>query len=691
MCYPRFGDGINQGGEAWITQADIEKYANAVMAYDAKKTSESRQPRSVTPPPMRNWQSVGYTDAREFFLDWYSKPMYGDQAAIPVLYEEKTLQTLSSGQQYLSSVHTMQIDCIAHSSRDVEVRYFSGKTESGNIVFEQSTSTKWTNIAQGTLGALVEKRICAQPQQAPKSTQTLTYPHGTYVGEVLSGKAHGLGTYTAARSGTVYTGQFIGDTFSGVGTMTWTDGSKFVGKWQNDVGISGTMTYANGSTTSGVVRSGVFTPSASQSNAQQSTIVWNHNNSKMKIDMVNNTINIYYIQPRQAMLDAGAKPNDLLVNGTIQSNQITGTARIFAGRCGQFTYPVTGNIFNNGREISLNGQAPVVNLSNCQVTKYVPDPLSFNVIQANTQSNSQSSKPQTNNQPQTQSPPSQSQANPDVRINNTNGDVYFGQVIDGKPNGQGTFAWASGGRYVGEFKNGLRNGQGTLTFREGSSYVGEFKDDKYNGQGTLTLKDISRYVGGWKDGKKNGQGTSTSSTSSYVGEFKYDVYNGRGTLTSKDFSSYVGEFKNGEKNGQGTLTVNNSFSYVGEFKDGKMNGRGTLTDKDGTKIVGLFKDGFPVGPQTNSQPPQSQANTEVEKLQSEIIKIQKEIESLQKERLSLSDVNDASSVSKESLAVGNVNDVVKLRQTLKELDTIRDQMSQELASEYLLTATLKPQ
>jgi hypothetical protein len=147
-------------------------------------------------------------------------------------------------------------------------------------------------------------------------------------------------------------------------------------------------------------------PSQTQANNQpkpptqnsQSNIVWNHNNSKMKIDMVGDTINIYYVQPRQAMLDAGAKPNTLLINGMIKGTQITGTARIFAGNCGQFTYPVTGTITNNGREILLNGQAPVVNRSNCQVTRYVPDPLSFNLIETNSQSNSQPSQAQANNQ-----------------------------------------------------------------------------------------------------------------------------------------------------------------------------------------------------------------------------------------------------------------------------------------------------
>ncbi len=95
-------------------------------------------------------------------------------------------------------------------------------------------------------------------QSPSKPAQVLNYSHGRYVGETLNGKAHGLGTYTSAQSGTVYKGEFITDTFSGVGTMTWTDGSQFYGKWQNDVGVSGTLTQRNGASMAGVVKNGVF-------------------------------------------------------------------------------------------------------------------------------------------------------------------------------------------------------------------------------------------------------------------------------------------------------------------------------------------------------------------------------------------------------------------------------------------------
>ncbi len=231
----------------------------------------------------------------------------------------------------------------------------------------------------------------SQPQnQSPSSpTQTLSYSHGKYVGEVLNGKAHGNGTYTSAKSGTVYTGQFVTDSFNGNGTMTWTNGSKFVGKWQNDVGVSGTMTYANGNTTSGVVRNGEFISSPNQSNSQpssstqnsQPSIVWDHNSSKMRVVINNGLINIYYSQPRQGMIEAGAKSNDLLVSGTTNGNEINGTAKIFAGNCGQSSYQVKGMIFNNGKEIKLEGQAPVINRTNCQITKYIPDSLTFKVTQ----------------------------------------------------------------------------------------------------------------------------------------------------------------------------------------------------------------------------------------------------------------------------------------------------------------------
>ena len=67
-----------------------------------------------------------------------------------------------------------------------------------------------------------------------------------------------------------------------------------------------------------------------------------------------------------------------------------------------------------------------------------------------------------------------------------NGDIYVGEWLDGKRNGQGTYTWPDGGTYVGEHKDDKANGQGTRTYANGTTYVGEWLDDKRNGQGTFT-------------------------------------------------------------------------------------------------------------------------------------------------------------------------------------------------------------
>jgi hypothetical protein len=92
---------------------------------------------------------------------------------------------------------------------------------------------------------------------------TNNYPTGDrYVGGWLNGKASGQGTYNSRASAATYTGQFSADTFSGAGTMTWTNGARFVGQWKNDSAISGIITYANGATAAGTVRNAVFYASA---------------------------------------------------------------------------------------------------------------------------------------------------------------------------------------------------------------------------------------------------------------------------------------------------------------------------------------------------------------------------------------------------------------------------------------------
>ncbi len=86
---------------------------------------------------------------------------------------------------------------------------------------------------------------------------------------------------------------------------------------------------------------------------------------------------------------------------------------------------------------------------------------------------------------------------------------YVGQMLNGKPNGQGTLTAGKNNRYVGEFVDGRIEGHGKLYLPDGSIYEGEFKNNLINGHGTIVAPDGTRYEGEWKDGKMNGKGTFT--------------------------------------------------------------------------------------------------------------------------------------------------------------------------------------
>ena len=54
---------------------------------------------------------------------------------------------------------------------------------------------------------------------------------------------------------------------------------------------------------------------------------------------------------------------------------------------------------------------------------------------------------------------------------------------------------------VGEWRDGLPNGQGTYAFASGEQYAGNWQDDKKHGLGTITYPDGFQYVGEWRDGE----------------------------------------------------------------------------------------------------------------------------------------------------------------------------------------------
>ena len=173
-----------------------------------------------------------------------------------------------------------------------------------------------------------------------------------------------------------------------------------------------------------------------------------------------------------------------------------------------------------------------------------------------------------------------------------NGDVYKGDVKDGRPSGKGVMRYANGDVYEGEFARGYRNGTGKMTYANGGCYEGEFFLGDPSGKGTMHYPSGNVYEGSVIGGKLSGQGVMHYANGDvYKGEFDNDICHGKGKKTYANGDVYNGEFRDGKRHGKGSLQIKNGGSYSGDFTEDKRTGRGVAIGWDGTVSEGIFLDG----------------------------------------------------------------------------------------------------
>ena len=127
------------------------------------------------------------------------------------------------------------------------------------------------------------------------------------------------------------------------------------------------------------------------------------------------------------------------------------------------------------------------------------------------------------------------------RVEYDGGDVYEGEILNGKRHGHGTYTWADGDTYEGDWKDGKRCGWGKL-IQYGKSPSGE------------TYMKYS-YDGEWLDSKEHGHGICVE------GDFGME----------KMDKVFEGEWVNGKRQGRFVwyLTNSNGGRYINFYEDGK--------------------------------------------------------------------------------------------------------------------------
>ena len=81
------------------------------------------------------------------------------------------------------------------------------------------------------------------------------------------------------------------------------------------------------------------------------------------------------------------------------------------------------------------------------------------------------------------------------------GGTYIGELLNDKPNGQGTLTLPNGSTYSGFWKEGKPNGKGKLKKSDGRKYEGDFLNGKRHGLGKFSYPDGRQFEGEWGNGK----------------------------------------------------------------------------------------------------------------------------------------------------------------------------------------------
>jgi hypothetical protein len=86
------------------------------------------------------------------------------------------------------------------------------------------------------------------------------------------------------------------------------------------------------------------------------------------------------------------------------------------------------------------------------------------------------------------------------------GSHYIGQILNGKPDGEGTLIRSDGHVYTGGWRNGEYHGHGKHTRKDGTTIEGHHVDGHVDGYAVETLANGSEYKGEWKYSQRHGQG-----------------------------------------------------------------------------------------------------------------------------------------------------------------------------------------
>ncbi|MFN6036836.1 MAG: FISUMP domain-containing protein [Bacteroidota bacterium] len=179
---------------------------------------------------------------------------------------------------------------------------------------------------------------------------------------------------------------------------------------------------------------------------------------------------------------------------------------------------------------------------------------------------------------------------------------YRGALEDGMPNGQGVLYYdhrinhsGNSDSIYGNFKLGSPSGKVYIKYKNGDVYDGNIIEGKYQGFGIFYFVEESNasiskakkvfksafYEGEWNDNKRQGKGKMCYENGEILdGTWNNDMFTGKGKFTFEGGEVYDGEWVDGIFHGTGKYLLTDSSYYDGFWEYGEKNGRGIYYGKN---------------------------------------------------------------------------------------------------------------
>lgn len=152
-----------------------------------------------------------------------------------------------------------------------------------------------------------------------------------------------------------------------------------------------------------------------------------------------------------------------------------------------------------------------------------------------------------------------------------NGNIYIGEWLNGKRDGNGKHIWSNGDVYSGEWKDDMQHGWGKSDWIDGSCYKGSYVKNIKEGTGEYIWKDNSKYIGEWRSNEMDGHGEyHWTDGRKYIGSWKRSKMEGYGVFFWLDGRQFEGNWKKSLKHGDGVMRNSDGTVSHETWRNGKV-------------------------------------------------------------------------------------------------------------------------